>query len=138
LKSKNPPQSPSETKTMPTSQKNHKFSYKLLFFKVKSPKCWHFVHDTFHCLLICCVGKLDDCKHQPAILSPPKRDCNGFIWTFNNTQYINMKYSTMPFLPKGISRWKGVCCNLKRKHESNIYGEKHYSLVNCNFRCNMT
>jgi len=50
---------------------------------------------------------------------------------------INMKYSTMPFLPKGISRWKCVSCNLK-KHESNIYEEKHYSLVNCNFPCNMT
>jgi hypothetical protein len=21
---------------------------------------------------------------------------------------INMKYNTMPFLPKGVSRWKGV------------------------------
>ncbi len=48
-----------------------------------------------------------------------------------------MKYNMMPFLPKGISRWKGVCHNLKRKHESNIY-EEHYSLVNCNFPCNMT
>jgi hypothetical protein len=26
-------------------------------------------------------------------------------------------YNTMPFLPKGISRWKGMCCNLRRKHE---------------------
>jgi hypothetical protein len=51
---------------------------------------------------------------------------------------INMKYNTMPFLPNGVSRWKGVCCNLKQKHESNIYEEKHYSLVNCNFPCNMT
>ncbi len=50
-----------------------------------------------------------------------------------------MKYNTMPFLPKGILRWKGVCCNLKRIHESNVYEEEHYSLVNCNFPCdNMT
>ncbi len=44
-----------------------------------------------------------------------------------------MNYDMKPFLPKGISRWKGLCCNLKRKHESTIYEEKHYSLVNCKF-----
>jgi hypothetical protein len=44
-----------------------------------------------------------------------------------------MNYDMKPFLPKGTSRWKGPCCNLKRKHESNIYEEKHYSLVNCKF-----
>ncbi len=49
-----------------------------------------------------------------------------------------MTYNMMPFLPKGISRWKCVCCNLKRKRESNIYEEEHYSLVICNFPCNMT
>jgi hypothetical protein len=44
-----------------------------------------------------------------------------------------MKYDMKPFLPKGISRWKGLCCNLKRKHESNIYEEKYYTLINCKF-----
>jgi hypothetical protein len=69
-------------------------------------------------------------------LIPPKRIAMVLFET-SIIPNINMKYSTMPFLPKGISRWKCVCCNLK-KHESNIYEEKHYSLVNCNFPCNMT
>jgi hypothetical protein len=40
-----------------------------------------------------------------------------------------MNYDMKPFLPNGISRWKGLYWNLKTKHESNIYEEKQYSLI---------
>jgi hypothetical protein len=50
-----------------------------------------------------------------------------------------MNYDMKPFLPNGISSWKGPHCNLKRKHESNVLlGETLFIGKIANFPHNMT
>ncbi len=54
------------------------------------------------------------------------------IWTYNDTQYKHELWNEA--LPsQGNFKMESPCCTLKRKHESNIYEEKQYSLVNCKF-----
>ncbi len=137
MESKNPPQSPSETKTMPTSPKNHKFSYKLLFLRLIVPSAdTLFMTHSIVCLYVVLVNLMIKNTNLLYLVRP--KGIAIVLFEPSIIPTINMKYNTMPFLPKGISRWKGVCCNLKRKHESNIYEEEHYSLVNYNFPCNVT